>query len=115
MLVKPFAVPQANLRTTSKIAECNSHTESPFLPPAYVVRREGNVLTRVCLSVHRGVLNPRRTHGLSTPHPSRSVHRRGGTQLGGYSAGGVLRRGGGTFLYFIKEGAQSGISWNLKS
>ena len=24
------------------------------LPPAYVVRREGNVLTRVCLSVHRG-------------------------------------------------------------
>ena len=25
-----------------------------FLPSAYVVRREGNVLTRVCLSVHRG-------------------------------------------------------------
>ena len=24
------------------------------LPPAYVVRREGNVLTRVCLSVHGG-------------------------------------------------------------
>ena len=32
--------------------------DSSFLPPAYVVRREGNVLTRVCpsinLSVHRG-------------------------------------------------------------
>ena len=28
---------------------------SVYLPPAYVVRREGNVLTRVCLSVHRGV------------------------------------------------------------
>ena len=25
-----------------------------YLPPAYVVRREGNVLTCVCLSVHRG-------------------------------------------------------------
>ena len=33
-------------------------TASGLLPPAYVVRREGNVLTRVCpsiiLSVHRG-------------------------------------------------------------
>ena len=26
-----------------------------LLPPAYVVRREGNVLTRVCLSIHGGV------------------------------------------------------------
>ena len=25
-----------------------------LLPPAYVVRREGNVLTPVCVSVHRG-------------------------------------------------------------
>ena len=29
-----------------------------FLPTAYVVRREGYVLTRVCLSVHRGVPQP---------------------------------------------------------
>ena len=27
--------------------------ELEFLPPAYVVRREGNVLTPVCVSVHR--------------------------------------------------------------
>ena len=33
---------------------CNIMQEEHLLPPAYVVRREGNVLTRVCLSVHRG-------------------------------------------------------------
>ena len=67
-----------------------------FLPPAYVVRREGNVLTRVCLSVHRG----------GYPYPimlcnisQNAMGQPGGVpcqvQLGGYPAwGGVPCRGG---------------------
>ena len=35
--------------------DIKEHTFIAFLPPAYVVRREGNVLTRVCLSTGGGV------------------------------------------------------------
>ena len=58
-----------------------------YLPPAYVVRREGNVLTRVCLSVHRGV-SPARGGGGSVQSSwggGQSSLGEGG-QLGGGSA-----------------------------
>ena len=34
-----------------------SYVSIEFLPPAYILPREGNVLTRVCLSVHRPTLD----------------------------------------------------------
>ena len=58
-----------------------------YLPPVYVVRREGNVLTRVCLSVHRGV---GQSGGGISPAGGGSV------QWGGVSpAGGGQSAGGG--------------------
>ena len=80
-----------------------------FLPPAYVVRREGNVLTCVCPSIHQSV-RPQ----VGYPYPimlcnitqnSMGQTPRGGTlpgpprgvpfqvQLGGYPAGGVPCQG----------------------
>ena len=59
-----------------------------FLPTAYVVRREGNVLTRVCPSIHPSICLsiPR---GVPWPGPAGA---RGGdpsqVQLGGYPARG---------------------------
>ena len=45
-----------------QLTATNTLVKSWLLPPAYVVRRQGNVLTRVCpsihLSVHRGVPQP---------------------------------------------------------
>ena len=38
----------------------------PFLPPAYVVRREGTVFTDVCLFTHGGWLPPSTSHNTST-------------------------------------------------
>ena len=66
----------------------STHVKFHLLPPAYVVRREGNVLTRVCpsmiLSVHRGggsVLSPARGEGVRSS-------RRGGGQI---QPGGGIR------------------------
>ena len=69
-----------------------------LLPPAYIVQREGNVLTRVCLSVHSpqgGVPIPHNAlqhfpecHGADT---GGGVPCQGGTLPGGTQAGGVPR------------------------
>ena len=86
-----------------------------LLPPAYVVRREGNVLTRICpsinLSVHRGVPISHsalqhfpESHGADTGgrYPARSSWGGwypagvGGTLPGGTLLGGSLLGGGGT-------------------
>ena len=52
-----------------------------YLPPAYVVRREGNVLTRVCPSIHvcpQGGDTPARSRwGVPQPGPDRGVRRPG--------------------------------------
>ena len=53
----------ANCSVTREQHDCETRSKVQFLsnlllPPAYVVRREGNVLTRVCLSVHRGGTHP---------------------------------------------------------
>ena len=55
-----------------------------LLPTAYVVRREGYVLTRVCLSVHRGI--PR-------SGPDRGVPR-SGPDGGGRGTPGQVQTGG---------------------
>ena len=76
-----------------------------LLPPAYVVRREGNVLTRVCLSVHRGVPISHNAlqhypecHGAARGGPCQvqggvpwrgGVPWQGGTLGGGYPGGGT--------------------------
>ena len=67
------------------------------LPPAYVVRREGNVLTRVCLSVHRG--------GVSPARGGRSVQPWGGGPVQAGRGVGQSSQGGGP----AGEGGQS--SW----
>ena len=79
-----------------------------FLPPAYIVRREGNVLTRVCpsihpsinLSIHRGeypypiMLCNISQNAMGQPggYPARSSW--GGTLAGLYPAWGVPCLGG---------------------
>ena len=64
----------------------------PFLPPAYVVRREGNVLTSVCQSVHRegGYLPSQVWTGGGVPGQVQA----GGGYLARSSRGGYLGRGG---------------------
>ena len=66
-------------------------TMTSFLPPAYVVRREGNVLTCVCpsinLSVHRGV--PISHNALQHFPECHGADTRGGT-LPGPAGGGTL-------------------------
>ena len=82
-----------------------------YLPPAYVVRREGNVLTRVCpsihLSVHGGVpISHNALQHFPECHGADTGGREGGTlpgpagggyparsSQGGYPAGGVPCRG----------------------
>ena len=67
--------------------KCRMHfLDDVLLPPAYVVRGEGNVLTRVCLSVHRG--------GGGYPYPIMlcNITQNAMGQLGGTLPG--LARGG---------------------
>ena len=71
-----------------------------FLPPAYVVRREGNVLTSVCTSIHDSVC-PQGAGGGGQVSPAggggvRSVARGGVRPVAG-GGGGVrpVTRGGG--------------------
>ena len=88
----------------------NICTDGPSLPPAYVVRREGNVLTRVCPSIclstgggvpisHNALQHFPECHGAGTGgvpcqvqlgggYPARGVPCQGGTLPGGYPAGG---------------------------
>ena len=56
-----------------------------FLPTAYVVRRESNVLTRVCLSTPRGGTPARSSREGGTPPqvPPPDLAREGGTLAGG--------------------------------
>ena len=80
-----------------------------LLPPAYVVRREGNVLTRVCPSIclstggvpisHNALQHFPECHGAvgGGGYPARSGQGgtlAGGGTLGGYPAGGVPWPGG---------------------
>ena len=86
------------------------HITNTFLPPAYVVRREGNVLTRVCPSIclstggvpisHNALQHFPECHGADTEGVPCQVQlgggypaRRGGTLPGGYP-GGVPPRPG---------------------
>ena len=92
---------------TTKLGLPKILTQYRLLPPAYVVRREGYVLTRVCLSVHRGGQSANSAGEGVSPTRGRgwggSVSRGGGvswrgvSQLGGgsgQSAGGGVSQGG---------------------
>ena len=59
---------------------------SRFLPPAYRVRREGYILTHVCLSVHRGGVSQ-----LTQPGGSGPAGGEGGVRS---SQGGQVQPGG---------------------
>ena len=58
------------------------------------IRRMGKVMFSVCPHLGGGVLNPRRSHGLSTPLPGLSTGGGGHSVGGGHSAGGVIQPGG---------------------
>ena len=69
-----------------------------YLPPAYVVQREGNVLTHVCLSVHRGGVSPdggSAGGGLGQSAGGGVSHSRGGGGWVSQPGGGVSQSGGG--------------------
>ena len=78
----------------------------PLLPPAYIVRREGNVLTCVCPSIHQSVCpqggypypimlcnisqNAMGQPGGTLPGTAGGVPWQGGTLVGGTLVGGIL-------------------------
>ena len=63
-----------------------------YLPTAYVVRRKGYVLTRVCLSVHRGVHQSGPTRGVL---PARGSPYQGVPPMGVLSSRGIPRNKAG--------------------
>ena len=85
-----------------------------FLPPAYVVRREGNVLTRVCPSVcPRGGGGQSSQQGGGWVSPARGV---GGQSSQGVSpaggVGGQSSRGGGSVQPGGGQSSRGGsVSW----
>ena len=73
------------LRPIPLLSRTRLCVEIESLPPAYIVRQEGNVLTRVCLSVHRGVHSA----------PGGGVTQPGGWGWGSLSRGLGVSPGGG--------------------
>ena len=70
----------------------SSVTQSCFLPPAYVVRREGNVLTRVCPSIHLSVHRGGYPYPIMLCNISQNAMGQRGGYLTGYPPGGVPDR-----------------------
>ena len=103
------------LRGTAPLSRWFALSGVFFLPPAYVVRREGNVLTRICpsicLSVHRGVPQPGLDGGWGTL--ARSWGCPNQVHLGGYPGqvqmGGTLARSGWVGEYPCQ--VQMGVPW----
>ena len=89
-----------------------------LLPPAYVVRREGNVLTRVCpsidLSVHRGYPGQVQSGGGGYPG---QVQMGGGVPWLGLDEGvpqpGPDGGGGGTLARSTQEGTPARSRWGV--
>ena len=79
-------------------------TISIFLPPAYVVRREGYVLTRVCLSVHRGGYSAGGGTQVCLSVHTGLLSQEGVLSQGGTQPGGVLSQGG----YSARRGYSAG-------
>ena len=78
------------VETCAPICDYNSRDSNYLLPPAYVVRREGNVLTRVCLSVCLS------TGGISQlTQPGGGVSPAGGGSVQQGGRGGQSSQGGG--------------------
>ena len=70
--------------------------DDSFLPPAYVVRREGTVFTGVCLSTGGGVSQPTQLGGWVSPaRGGVSPAGGGGGGWGGHSSQGVSVQPGG--------------------